>query len=231
MCGLAVAAFLLPLMPAGIILKALSLFVGLEFFCLVSLRHHLPHYRQFFSVLHLVLWDLPTDAEYRLEVYRAIEARRREVSDKKDAATQGEVDASDLRRLHVTMAAKGELAFTNPLITEIDCSRSFKSGAADVAIPGFLGYCSTDSQSPSKLSPSAFISSHGNDDRSTLSGVSVSEELGALGTCRHGLCKWPLKLYAPFDLLISVFQRILVHLFGHCGVVEAYDHPPSILTV
>jgi hypothetical protein len=46
------------------------LYIGFEFFVLQALRSHYPRHRRLFNILNLLLWDVPNDAEYALEVMR-----------------------------------------------------------------------------------------------------------------------------------------------------------------
>lgn len=48
----------------------LFLHIGIEFFVLQALRSYYPRHRRLFNVLNLLLWDVPNDAEYALEVVR-----------------------------------------------------------------------------------------------------------------------------------------------------------------
>lgn len=46
----------------------LFLYIGIEFFVLQAFRSHYPRHRKLFNVLNLLLWDVPNDAEYAMEV-------------------------------------------------------------------------------------------------------------------------------------------------------------------
>lgn len=65
--GLSLALTFLPLQYMG---KGLFLYVGIEFFVLQPLRSYYPRHRRLFNILNLLLWDIPNDAEYALEVVR-----------------------------------------------------------------------------------------------------------------------------------------------------------------
>jgi hypothetical protein len=64
------SSFLLSVMPFRIVCKMAFLYVGFEFFVLQALRSHYPRHRRLFNILNLLLWDVPNDAEYALEVMR-----------------------------------------------------------------------------------------------------------------------------------------------------------------
>jgi hypothetical protein len=46
------------------------LYTGFEFFVLQALRSYYPRHRRLFNILNLLLWGVPNDAEYALEVVR-----------------------------------------------------------------------------------------------------------------------------------------------------------------
>ncbi|KAI8136685.1 hypothetical protein BJV82DRAFT_638741 [Fennellomyces sp. T-0311] len=50
--------------------KAVFLWIGIEFFVLQSLRSHYPRYRRLFNIIDWLLWGVPNDAEYAMEVIR-----------------------------------------------------------------------------------------------------------------------------------------------------------------
>ncbi|KAI8883304.1 hypothetical protein K501DRAFT_249843 [Backusella circina FSU 941] len=64
------SSFLLSIIPFRLVCKMAFLYVGFEFFVLQALRSHYPRHRRLFNILNLLLWDVPNDAEYALEVMR-----------------------------------------------------------------------------------------------------------------------------------------------------------------
>lgn len=67
---IAASSFFLTILPFKLIGKILFLHVGIEFFVLQALRSYYPRHRRLFNILNLLLWDVPNDAEYALEVVR-----------------------------------------------------------------------------------------------------------------------------------------------------------------
>ncbi|KAI9267671.1 hypothetical protein EDC94DRAFT_582374 [Helicostylum pulchrum] len=62
--------FFLSILPLRLIGKMAFLYIGIEFFVLQALRSHYPRHRRLFNILNLLLWDVPNDAEYAMEVVR-----------------------------------------------------------------------------------------------------------------------------------------------------------------
>lgn len=62
--------FFLTILPLRLITKMSFLYIGVEFFVLQALRSHYPRHRRLFNILNLLLWDVPNDAEYAMEVVR-----------------------------------------------------------------------------------------------------------------------------------------------------------------
>ncbi|KAG2236230.1 hypothetical protein INT48_008590 [Thamnidium elegans] len=62
--------FFLSILPLRLIGKMTFLYIGIEFFVLQALRSHYPRHRRLFNILNLLLWDVPNDAEYAMEVVR-----------------------------------------------------------------------------------------------------------------------------------------------------------------
>lgn len=62
--------FFLSILPLRLIIKMAFLYIGVEFFVLQALRSHYPGHRRLFNILNLLLWDVPNDAEYAMEVVR-----------------------------------------------------------------------------------------------------------------------------------------------------------------
>lgn len=56
--------------PVRYTVKLFYLYLGLEFFCLQALRSHYPKYRRLFNALDWLLWGIPNDAEYAMQVIR-----------------------------------------------------------------------------------------------------------------------------------------------------------------
>lgn len=67
---MASSSLFLALLPLQILFKLLFLYIGFEFFVLQALRSHYPRHRRLFNILNLLLWGIPNDAEYALEVVR-----------------------------------------------------------------------------------------------------------------------------------------------------------------
>ncbi|KAI9487493.1 MAG: hypothetical protein EXX96DRAFT_535650 [Benjaminiella poitrasii] len=67
---IASSSFFLSIIPIRFVAKIVFLYVGFEFFVLQALRSYYPRYRRLFNILNLLLWDVPNDAEYALEVIR-----------------------------------------------------------------------------------------------------------------------------------------------------------------
>lgn len=57
-------------MPSRYMTKLLFLYLGVEFFVLQALRSHYPRHRRLFNVIDWLLWGVPNDAEYAMEVIR-----------------------------------------------------------------------------------------------------------------------------------------------------------------
>lgn len=60
----------LTFLPLRLIVKTGFLYIGFEFFVLQALRSYYPRHRRLFNILNLLLWGVPNDAEYALEVVR-----------------------------------------------------------------------------------------------------------------------------------------------------------------
>lgn len=58
------------IIPVRYTVKLFYLYLGLEFFCLQALRSHYPRYRRVFNALDWLLWGIPNDAEYAMQVIR-----------------------------------------------------------------------------------------------------------------------------------------------------------------
>lgn len=67
---LVIACMVLSVIPLKYVAKTIPLHIWFEFFVLQGLRSHYPRHRRLFNVLNLLLWDVPNDAEYALEVVR-----------------------------------------------------------------------------------------------------------------------------------------------------------------
>ena len=65
--GMAVS---LSFLPTRYMTKLVFLWVGIEFFVLQSLRSHYKRHRRLFNIIDWVLWGVPNDAEYAMEVLR-----------------------------------------------------------------------------------------------------------------------------------------------------------------
>lgn len=64
------SCLILTVIPLRLVAKMIPLHIGFEFFVLQALRSHYPRHRSLFNALNLLLWDVPNDAEYALEVVR-----------------------------------------------------------------------------------------------------------------------------------------------------------------
>ncbi|RUS16449.1 LOW QUALITY PROTEIN: hypothetical protein BC937DRAFT_91183 [Endogone sp. FLAS-F59071] len=56
--------------PARLVIRAILFLLGVEFFVLLPVQSHFPRYRRLFSITEWLLWDVPTDAEWAIEVMR-----------------------------------------------------------------------------------------------------------------------------------------------------------------
>ncbi|CAO3591184.1 unnamed protein product [Absidia cylindrospora] len=63
-------AFGLFYVPYGYITKSLFFWIGMEFFVLQYLRTTYPRYRRLFNIIDWILWGVPNDAQYAMEVIR-----------------------------------------------------------------------------------------------------------------------------------------------------------------
>lgn len=57
-------------MPQKYTAKLFFLWLGFEFFVLQPLRSHYPRHRRLFNITDWLLWGVPNDAEYALQVIR-----------------------------------------------------------------------------------------------------------------------------------------------------------------
>lgn len=57
-------------LPLRYTTRLLFLYIGFEFFVLQALRSHYPRYRRVFNVIDWLLWGVPNDTEYAMEVIR-----------------------------------------------------------------------------------------------------------------------------------------------------------------
>ncbi|KAI7893134.1 uncharacterized protein EV154DRAFT_502575 [Mucor mucedo] len=107
------SSFFLTILPFKLIGKMVFLHIGIEFFVLQALRSYYPRHRRLFNILNLLLWDVPNDAEYALEVVRLNGPLRKP---KTETTTQGpprptpqkfSVSMSDIPTSSVTTVDKG----------------------------------------------------------------------------------------------------------------------------
>ncbi|CEP10279.1 hypothetical protein [Parasitella parasitica] len=93
---LCICSLMLTFIPLRFAGKMIFLHIGFEFFVLQALRSHYPRHRRLFNILNLLLWDVPNDAEYAMEVVRLSH------SSKKDITVESSVSIlSDVRRRNV----------------------------------------------------------------------------------------------------------------------------------
>jgi hypothetical protein len=67
---LVVGAIGLFYIPYGYITKSIFFWLGMEFFVLQYMRTFYPRYRRLFNIIDWVLWGVPNDAQYAMEVIR-----------------------------------------------------------------------------------------------------------------------------------------------------------------
>ncbi|KAJ8661017.1 hypothetical protein O0I10_003239 [Lichtheimia ornata] len=70
LCILSAMVIVFMFMPSRYMTKLLFLYLGVEFFVLQALRSHYPRHRRLFNVIDWLLWGVPNDAEYAMEVIR-----------------------------------------------------------------------------------------------------------------------------------------------------------------
>ncbi|KAI7852976.1 hypothetical protein BDC45DRAFT_511985 [Circinella umbellata] len=63
-------AVTLSFLPTRYMTKLVFFWIGIEFFVLQSLRSHYKRHRRLFNIIDWVLWGVPNDAEYAMEVLR-----------------------------------------------------------------------------------------------------------------------------------------------------------------
>lgn len=76
-------------------------YLGFEFFVLQALRSHYPRHRRLFNILNLLLWDVPNDAEYAMEVVRLSHPIKKNNNDSMSSSSSSSTSTStstDLRR-------------------------------------------------------------------------------------------------------------------------------------
>ncbi|KAI9497951.1 hypothetical protein BDB00DRAFT_868085 [Zychaea mexicana] len=81
---LVASAVTLTFLPTRYMTKLVFLWLGTEFFVLQSLRSHYPRHRRLFNIIDWLLWGVPNDAEYAMEVLR-LHREEEEVSSPKSA--------------------------------------------------------------------------------------------------------------------------------------------------
>jgi hypothetical protein len=64
------SSFSLTFLPTQYMGKVIFFYIGVEFFILQPLRSYYPRHRRLFNVMNLLLWGVPNDAEYAMEVVR-----------------------------------------------------------------------------------------------------------------------------------------------------------------
>lgn len=74
-------------------------YIGFEFFVLQALRSHYPRHRRLFNILNLLLWDVPNDAEYAMEVVRLSHSLK---NSKDKSSVSSSSTSIDLRRRNMT---------------------------------------------------------------------------------------------------------------------------------
>ncbi|RUP43075.1 hypothetical protein BC936DRAFT_137660 [Jimgerdemannia flammicorona] len=65
-------------LPERVIIRAGLLLLGMQFFVLSPLQSHFPRYRRLFSIIEWILWDVPNDAEWAMEVMRRCQGGERD---------------------------------------------------------------------------------------------------------------------------------------------------------
>lgn len=85
-------------------------YVGFEFFVLQALRSHYPRHRRLFNILNLLLWDVPNDAEYAMEVVR-LSHPLKNTKDKSFASNSS--TSTDLRRRNIAQDGSSSSSSSN----------------------------------------------------------------------------------------------------------------------
>ncbi|KAI8643547.1 hypothetical protein BD408DRAFT_414752 [Parasitella parasitica] len=93
---LSICSVLLTFIPLRFVGKMVFFHIGFEFFVLQALRSHYPRHRRLFNILNLLLWDVPNDAEYAMEVVRLSHSLKKDTSTEPSLST-----SSDLRRRNI----------------------------------------------------------------------------------------------------------------------------------
>ncbi|KAL9547032.1 hypothetical protein MBANPS3_006374 [Mucor bainieri] len=97
-CASSVFLTFIPLRYVG---KTAFFYLGFEFFVLQALRSHYPRHRRLFNILNLLLWDVPNDAEYAMEVVRLSRPLNKATSNDSMASSSSATSSAsttDLRR-------------------------------------------------------------------------------------------------------------------------------------
>jgi hypothetical protein len=106
----------LTFLPLRFIVKAAFLYIGFEFFVLQALRSYYPRHRRLFNILNLLLWDVPNDAEYALEVMR--------LSRHNEASSSSVIEGSSNLRQRKAIADINSNNPPNPLLPKLSASMS-----------------------------------------------------------------------------------------------------------
>lgn len=116
------SCFLLAVIPLRFVAKMIPLYIGFEFFVLQALRSHYPRHRRLFNILNLLLWNVPNDAEYALEVVRLSHTSNAQAHEKEmtpSASTSSSAPSTETPGLRRRDPHPGDLASTS--------SKSFSS--------------------------------------------------------------------------------------------------------
>ncbi|KAI9322399.1 hypothetical protein BX666DRAFT_2022878 [Dichotomocladium elegans] len=70
LCLLSITTLFFAALPSRYISKLFFLYLGFEFFVLQALRSHYPRHRRLFNIIDCILWGVPNDAEYAMDVIR-----------------------------------------------------------------------------------------------------------------------------------------------------------------
>lgn len=84
------------------------IYLGFEFFVLQALRSHYPRHRRLFNILNLLLWDVPNDAEYAMEVVRLSRPIKKTSSDSiSSSSSTSTFTSTDPRRRNLDYDSSG----------------------------------------------------------------------------------------------------------------------------
>ncbi|KAI8982388.1 hypothetical protein BDF20DRAFT_866661 [Mycotypha africana] len=120
------SSLFLSLFPVRFIAKFTFFYMGFEFFVLQALRSHYPRHRRLFNILNLLLWDVPNDAEYALEVVRLSQSS-------KYSEDSDETAETILKKSHTLASSDSGITFDNSINTYLEpLSGKFSASMSDL---------------------------------------------------------------------------------------------------